>query len=623
MIKMCGITGIFGNADPSLALTMTSRLNHRGPDGISIYHDDFQNGSISLGHSRLSIIDIHGSKQPIESDQRSVLIQNGEIYNFKKIKSTIPNYAWRSNGDSEVILALHNKSNPSTNTPISKHIGKKSNKIRHISNFNTENNHARKHIKWVSKLDGIFSFSIWNPNNSELILCRDPMGVKPLFRTILDDGTMMFASEIKAFAAHPDFITKPDLAALHARLSYEYSVDMTTLFEGVTQISPGTIETWSIDEEGFAVLTGVSRYSKDIISPDLTWDPKNQSKPLLESLTSSIRDRLLSDVPVGIVLSGGLDSSLIASLASEAAIETSNPVPQCWTIAGSEDNPDYIAAQLVASESDLKLNSSIMEEDIFWSGLSQFAWHGEELDVSVLFWQPLFEHMSKKVKVGLCGQGADELHAGYSRYKNLNRHSKLIKNRLELLDKNLLPDIKTGPGHPWKDELILSGNYYNSVNQTLQFELDRGQLSNFQLRLADRHSMEFGMEVRVPFLGKAHREESHKIPMNWKISDHDEKMALRHAARHTNLPKQIIERPKLPAGTATAPNLFSSFIHEISNHSKEWINEYGILSKHLEKQPEMAIGIRLFHALHITPHDNPPINKNLLDLLDDVGDWNI
>ncbi|MBT5614100.1 MAG: hypothetical protein HOJ64_04430, partial [Euryarchaeota archaeon] len=152
-------------------------------------------------------------------------------------------------------------------------------------------------------------------------------------------------------------------------------------------------------------------------------------------------------------------------------------------------------------------------------------------------------------------------------------------------------------------------------------EIDRGQLSNFQLRLADRHSMCFGMEVRVPFLGKKHRDESHKIPLNWKISDSNEKMALREAAKLSGLPNRIINRPKMPAGTATSPSLFNSFMNELKPHAKEWAYDYGILTEQLLKQPDMAIGLRLFHSIHLTQRDSPPINKNTLDILDDVSIW--
>lgn len=618
---MCGISGLLGNADSSTALSMASCLSHRGPDGTGVFSEELSNGSIALGHARLSIIDLNGSRQPLESDHGAILIQNGEIYNYKKINSEMRNYPWRTKGDGEVILALHNSANPSVNYVTAPVSGKTQGTIRCTSNYFSPNNPANAHIHWISKLNGVWGFALWDPNKKELILSRDSMGVKPLFRTILSDGTLLFASEIKAFYQHPLFIRKPDINAIYTRLAYEYTVDRTTLFEGVSQVSPGSVETWSLDSQGRAVLTGISKFSNDIVAPESEWNPTTQSQILLDSLSSSIDDRFMSDVPIGVLLSGGLDSSLIAALSHDAALTSGTAVPECWSVAGSEDNPDFLAAELVAQHQDLKLHSSILDDDIFWKNLSNFSWHGEDLDISVLFWEPLFREMSQKVRVGLCGQGADELHAGYSRYKDIIGYSELIDKRLSLTNRELLPSIDTGPGQQWIDDKILLGGNFEDLTSTLQFEMDRGQLSNFQLRLADRHSMAFGLEMRVPFLGESHRQESHKIPINWRISDSNEKMALRKAAQLTNLPEEIINRPKLPAGTATAPNLVNSFLDELTPHATEWAKEYGLLENQLMDQPDMMIGLRLFHSLHMTERDNGHSNIDLMDLFDDVGPW--
>ena len=136
------------------------------------------------------------------------------------------------------------------------------------------------------------------------------------------------------------------------------------------------------------------------------------------------------------------------------------------------------------------------------------------------FWQPLFQEMSKHVSVGLCGQGVDELHAGYERYKHLNSHYDLIKSRLDNTNTSLDLDIPTGLGCPWRNKNVFYENNFSNLLSALQFEMDRGQLSNFQLRLSDRHSMAFGLEkFRVPFLNYKHRKESYKVPLNWKVSN--------------------------------------------------------------------------------------------------------
>ena len=143
---MCGITGILGNADAAIASSMADCLAHRGPDGRGGFEEELRNGSVAFGHSRLSILDLEGSYQPIHSDHGSVLIQNGEIYNYKKIRRQIKNYPWRTSGDSETVLALHNT---------------------------VSGDFKPNHSDWINKLDGIWGFAIWDQARQELLLCRD------------------------------------------------------------------------------------------------------------------------------------------------------------------------------------------------------------------------------------------------------------------------------------------------------------------------------------------------------------------------------------------------------------------------------------------------------------------
>ena len=597
---MCGITGMLGNADQETALAMAACLSHRGPDGGGGFYDELEHGAVAFGHARLSIVDIEGSSQPIGSDHGAGLVQNGEIYNHSELRSRCNTYPWRTSGDSEAVLAVHRNAMIATS-----------------SSHDSTVDHAR----WVSLLDGIWGFALWDPVRRELLLSRDPMGVKPLLRTLLPDGTLLFASEVKAFHAHPEFIAQPDINALAVRLAYEYPMDMTTLFLDVTQVAPGTIESWSLDDDGRAVLNGVSRYSRNIVSPTEHWDPSVEARILLDSFRDGLEDRMMSDVPIGIVLSGGLDSSLVAALAHQVSQSSGKPVPECWTVASSEDNPDFVASKMITQHHDLEHHTKIIEEDAFWKGLPRFVASGEDLDITVMFWQTLFEEMSKQVTVGLCGQGADELHAGYARYRELDNHSQLVSNRLSLAGGFDISGIEHGPGRPWLNTKIAPEHHYKDLSTTLQFELERGQLSNFQLRLADRHSMAQGMEVRVPFLSSQHRAVSNRLPMRWRLSADTEKLALREAASLTDLPEIIVRRPKLPAGTATAPDLVSSLIQELTPHATEWAKGYGRLSGQLADQPEMAIGMRMFHSIHLTGNPQQRANKPMMELLEDVSDW--
>ena len=618
---MCGISGLLGNGDSSIANSMAARLAHRGPDGSGKFDADVGAGAVALAQARLSIVDLNGSWQPIQSEHNCVLIQNGEIYNHKIIRKNNSNYPWNTSGDAETILALHKRggwdSNIASTIPESIQIGG----LRCTQGVTLPGNPAEKHIGWVSQLDGVWGFAIWDDSARQLILCRDGMGVNPLVRTILADGTLLFGSEVKCFWGHPEFRAVPDVTALHVRLAYEYPLDRTTLFANVSSVGPGTIETWSLDKDGKAVLTGVAQYSQDIVSPSNSWDPATGAQPLLDSLCNSLEDRLMADVPVGIVLSGGLDSSLVAALADKAADSTGNPVPECWTVAGSEDNPDLLASREVTANHELVHHTKILEEDDFWRRLPSFVWSGEDLDITVLFWQPLFEEMSKKVRVGLCGQGADELHAGYPRFRDISSHADLIQNRMDLGGQVSIDANSVGLAQPWVDGIVDPKKHMTDLTSTLQFEMDRGQLANFQLRLGDRHSMAYGLELRVPFLGAAHRKASHHLPLNWRLSENNEKMALREAAKLTNLPNNIIHRPKIPAGTATAPSQISNLINELKPRALEWASEYGNLAPMLRDQPDMAIGLRIFHAMHFTDSKNGMRSGSLLDVLDDVSNW--
>ena len=573
---MCGIGGMLGQTDDAVLNRMISLLQHRGPDGNGKFSDE----NCGLAHTRLAIVDIIGSPQPLYGPS-SVAIVNGEIYNHSSLKRT--DYHYNTSGDSECILALHNL---------------------------YAGGDAFSHAKWISKLDGMFAFAIWDSKNQQLILSRDPMGIKTLVRTFADN-TLLFSSEVKALRAHESHIPKIDDLAMRARIAWEYPLDSTTLLDGVSQVRPGSVEVWQL-VEGIPKLTSICRYESQNVEPAKNW---NDPEGLLQTFVSSVQDRLMADVPVGIVLSGGLDSSMVAAVAHEAAEAADKPVPACWTVAENEENPDWKAAELVASSLDLKHHQHVLEPESFHSRLPDLAWHGEDLDVTVLFFQPLFAEMSKSVTVGLCGQGADELHAGYPRYRDLLSHANQIQSRLT----DLKCDLSSLEGERWWSSNHQPEHHCKSLTQFLQFELDHGQLSNFQLRLVDRHSMTHGFEVRVPFLGSKHREHSNKLPLDWRLPKTlEEKLALRKAADLTSLPKEIVRRPKLPAGRATSPAMIDELMKELQPRALELATKYADYEKALKKQPEIAIGLGLFEAMHLLDEGRFKRNGDVTSLLDEV-----
>ena len=569
---MCGIGGMLGEPDQAILSRMNSLMDHRGPDGQGIFRDD----NCGLAHTRLAIVDIVGSPQPIYGPGK-VAVVNGEIYNHLSLKNSM--YQYTTNGDSEVVLSLH-----------------------------TGKGNASTHAKWISKLDGMFAFALWS--EGQLILARDAMGIKPLMRTIVGDS-LLFSSEAKALRAHEDYIPAIDDLAMRARIAWEYPLDATTLFAGVHQVRPGTVEVWEL-VDGKPTMTSIARFEQQVVAPTDSW---NDPEGLLETFVESVKDRLMADVPVGIVLSGGLDSSLVCAVAREAAQRAGQPVPACWTVAESEDNPDWQAAELVASSLDLEHHQYILEEDSFNSRLPDLAWHGEDLDLTVLFFQPLFAKMSESVTVGLCGQGADELHAGYPRYRDLSAHANEIQSRLD----DLNCDLSGLTGEEWWAEDHSPNSHCESLQEFLQFELDHGQLSNFQLRLVDRHSMAHGLEVRVPFLGYRHRDASNKLPIDWRLPNSlEEKAALRKAADLTDLPAEIVRRPKLPAGRATSPRMIDAVLAELQPRVEDIAARHPTLEKALLKQPDIAIGLGLFEAMHILDGGRSRKTGDAASLLDEV-----
>ena len=584
---------MFSSPDNSVVRQMVEILHHRGPDGSGFWSDE----NISLGHNRLSIVDINGSRQPITGNSNTTLIANGEIYNHLDLRSKL-RYNWKTSGDSEVILALHEKY---------------SKNVANVGDIN--------HTDWVKQLNGMFSFALWDSENRELILARDSLGIKPLVRTIVD-GSLLFASEIKAFHAHESYLPAIDETALALRLAWEYCLDSSTLIENVHQVRPGTVEIWRENDNGQPYLHSATSFERQQLNPVDTWNPDLEAKSLLESFTYSVQERLMADVPVGIVLSGGLDSSLVAAVASDAAMREAKPVPACWTVAESEDNPDWLAAEEVTSSLDLAHHTKIMSSDGFVKDIPKLAYYGEDLDVSVLFFQPLFKEMQKHVKVGLCGQGADELHAGYPRYRSLTKHTEVVNSRLNQMEQSVTKPIinrNLDTNSCWYTSSLLPEDYTSNLEQFLNFELERGQLSNFQLRLVDRHSMANSLEVRVPFLGQQHRQHSYRLPTDWRLpNDGLEKAALRSAARLTKLPKSITDRPKLPAGTATSPNQLRQFLTEFSHLAGAVAEKYPKFSKLLNNQPDMAIGLGLFEALHITQPLHIRTNFSIESLIDEV-----
>ncbi|SMQ74663.1 asparagine synthase (glutamine-hydrolysing) [Altererythrobacter xiamenensis] len=376
---MCGIAGIFHPetvkpVDPVRVERMCDAMVHRGPDGSGVWTAP----GIGLGHRRLSIIDLAGSPQPMHSaDGRAVLSFNGEIYNFRELRRELEREGarFKTDGDSEVILAAW----------------------------------QRWGVNCLSRLDGMFAFAIWDTEKRTLFLARDRLGVKPLFYTRLSDGSIAFASELKGLLAHPLLRRRVDLAAVDDFLAWGYVPDTRSILEGVHKLPAGH---FMLLEQG-----------KRVSEPRRWWDVSfaerrkgseaDLSAELVHLLREAVRSRMVADVPLGAFLSGGVDSSSVVALMSEAS---NSPVKTCsigFDVA-SVDETSY--AETIAQRYATEHRSRTVGQDDF-AEIDRIAAMFDEpfADASALPTWRVCQLARENVTVALSGDGADEAFAGYRR----------------------------------------------------------------------------------------------------------------------------------------------------------------------------------------------------------------
>src|SRR5688572_3020221 len=380
---MCGINGIAfssrsgQNVDPALLERMRDVIRHRGPDDEGI----FFSGPIGLGHRRLSIIDVAAGHQPMTNEDGSLHITyNGEIYNHADFRHALEasGHTYRTHCDTETILHLYEEYGQSC----------------------------------VDHLRGMFAFAIWDQRRRELFIARDRLGVKPLYYAHTDDGSLYFGSEIKtlleAEAVKPEvnFKALPDYLANHATSGEE------TLFRGVKRLLPGHTLLWRDGEiqlikywdVSFAKTNEEVRSEQDYIAE---WG---------EMFRTSVRLRLMADVPLGMFLSGGIDSSAIAAVMSGMVDE---PI-KTFSVAFAEREANELEyARIVARAFKTDHHEIVVSPEDFFNALPRLVWHEDEplahpSSVALYFVSHL---ASEQVKVVLTGEGSDELLAGYARYK--------------------------------------------------------------------------------------------------------------------------------------------------------------------------------------------------------------
>ena len=517
---MCGIAGILrtdGSPAESADLRrMTSRLVHRGPDGDGLYVD----GPVGLGHRRLSIIDLNGGAQPLANEDGTVHVTfNGEIYNFRELQRQLQSrgHVFRTSSDTEVLV------------------------------------HAWE--QWgtdcVSHLRGMFAFAIWDANQQQLFLARDRVGIKPLLYS-WQHGYLAFASEMQALTVLPCFETAIDLQAIDQYLHYQYIPAPFSIFRQVQKLQPG--HTLLIDARNPKVSAPV-RYWQLNFAPDRTLNERQWLDRIDAALDETIRTHLVSDVPFGAFLSGGIDSSTVVAYMSRILQQ---PV-EAFCIGHADaayDERNW--AEEAAAVTGANYHQEVVEPDGL-DLLPQLVRHyGEPFaDSSAIPTWYASRLARRHVKMVLSGDGGDELFAGYHAYAAIlcgHRKPAAMTRRLRHYVAN--GARKAGL---WKANTSVADSKYGRTAvlkrhersalwrpefQTLvdatrtRFDVEFARLSGGELlsdlqaydvanyipfdnlTKVDIASMYHGLEVRVPLLDHVFMETAARVPPEMKLKPH-------------------------------------------------------------------------------------------------------
>jgi len=377
---MCGIAGMVGQRDSRLLRGMARILAHRGPDDEGFYEE----GPVGLAARRLKIIDLVGGHQPLANEDESCwLVFNGEIYNFRELRDRLEKkgHRLRSRTDGETILHLYEEEGDGC--------------LRH--------------------LEGMFAFALWDRPRRRLLLARDHLGIKPLYYR-LDGGRLAFASELKALLLDPACPREVDLEALARYLTFLYIPSPATIFRGILKLPPGHS---LVFEDGRATV----RAYWDLAFPaSRLEDRREAASEVLAALKDSVRRHLVSDVPLGVFLSSGMDSSTLVALMRDVS---TGPV-KTFTLDFEEASfSEAAAARVVARAFGTEHREFVVRPDVT-DLLARLAWHLDEPlgDSSLIVTALVSELAQREVTVALSGIGGDELFFGYPRYvgAKLARH---------------------------------------------------------------------------------------------------------------------------------------------------------------------------------------------------------
>jgi asparagine synthase (glutamine-hydrolysing) len=558
---MCGICGIVrrdGGPDvsPETLGAMNRAMTHRGPDDEGVYLER----AVGLGSRRLSIIDLAGGRQPIANEDGTLqIVFNGEIYNYRELRSFLEQKGHRfsTHTDTEVILHLFEEFGPEA----------------------------------LGHLDGIFAFAIWDTRRRELFLARDRTGIKPLYY-VVDRSGLTFGSELKVVLQNPDVGRRLDLTALNEYLSFEYVPTPRTILRGISRLAPGHWLTWDGTD------ARITRYWNPSLArsedqPPVQW--REYAARLRDALQATVRRELVSDVPVGVLLSGGLDSSAIAA----CMVDAHNGPVDSFSVAYDEPSFDeshyarMVATHLGTRHHEMRLTSRMVADVV--PGLADVL--DEPFgDASFVPTYLLSKFARTHVKVVMGGDGSDELFAGYPtlvahrliayyeraipwlvRTYGVQRLLRYLPVSFEYFSREFkIRRFLAGRGvplearhHRWmgsffdEEKALLFHDHVTSVlGETYEAAYQHSRECDARLSLnkilyndmkmylegdilfkVDRASMAASLEVRVPFLNRRIVDFATKLPLSLKLHRLTGKYLLRRAMAG-RLPREILQRPK-------------------------------------------------------------------------------
>lgn len=538
---MCGICGFVGKTSDNKAVLqeMMNKIIHRGPDSEGMYLD----GDVAIGFRRLSIIDLSNGTQPMANEDGSVIVtMNGEIYNYKEIKEELIGlgHVFANNSDTEVIV----------------------------------HGYEEYGVKVLDKLRGMFAFIVWDKKKNQLFGARDFFGIKPFYYST-ENNSFMYGSEIKSILANPLYEKKFNDEALESFLSFQYSALPETFFKGVFRLPPAHYFIYKDNK------LDIQRYWTPEFDERKNVSLEQTVKELDDILADTVKYHMVSDVEVGSLLSSGVDSSFVVSRFNGA---------KTFTVGFSKDNHNELGyAKRFAERMNISNERKSISSEEYFGVLDKVLYYMDEplADASCVALYLVDEMASKRVKVVLSGEGADELFGGYNIYhepKSLAGFKLLPKGLKKSIRKKLVSSSKNFKGKnflirgctpleerfignafrfkPEEIDKFLNSEYKNNKNYPYSVTkpiYDNSKGSDFAkmqlidintwlvgdiLLKADKMSMAHSLESRVPFLDKEVFKVASRIPAEHKIHNKTTKYAFRQVASKY-IPDDVAGKKKL------------------------------------------------------------------------------